>query len=91
MKYNQYGPHIFYFDYELEREEENLEVEVAYTYEDGEIRLDAVKYGGREIETTYEEDDELVAHAYARLSEDLIDAEASYGDYLYDMRRDDQD
>ena len=91
MGYNRHGPHTFYFDYDLERGEENLEVEVAYTYEDGEICLDAVKYGGREIATTREEDNELIAHAYEYLGEDLASAEADYGDYLSDMRREQED
>ena len=88
---NHYARHTFHFDYDLEREEENMEVEVAYCFEDDEVYLDSVKFDGKEIKTTREEDNELIAHAYECLGEDLASAEADYGDYLYDMRREQED
>lgn len=91
MGYNRHGPHTFYFDYDLERGDECLPIEVAYCLEDGEVYLDSVKFDGKEITTTREEDKELIAHAYECLGEDLASAEADYGDYLYDMRREQED
>jgi hypothetical protein len=81
-------PSTFYFDYELERDEESLEVEVTYKYDDGDIYIDAVEYKGKELLITQAEEDRLLNEAKERLDEDLHDAEADYGDYLYDSRRD---
>lgn len=81
-------PSTFYFDYELEREDDLLEVEVTYKYDDGDVYIDAVEYKGKDLPTTKAEDDRLLNEAKERLSEDLQDAEADYGDYLYDSRRD---
>lgn len=81
-------PHTFYFDYDLLRGDEYLSVEVAYGVDDDDIYLESVRYNGRELDTTLEEDRELLAYASERVHEDLIDAAADYGDYLYDMRRD---
>ena len=82
---------LFYFDYDLERGDECLSIEVAYCLEDGEVYLDTVEYNGADLPTTVEEDKELLAHAYECLGEDLSSAEADYGDYLRDMRRDQED
>jgi hypothetical protein len=87
----RFSNYTFYFDYDLERGDECLPIEVAYCLEDGEVYLDSVKFDGKEITTTPEEDKELIAHAYERLSEDVASAEADYGDYLSDMRREQED
>jgi hypothetical protein len=78
----------FYFDYELERDEDILVVEVTYKYDGGDVYIDAVEHNGKELLTTRAEDDQLLNEAKERLSEDLQDAEADYGDYVYDSRRD---
>jgi len=91
MGFNRYARHTFYFDYELERGEDTLAVEVEYSYDGGDIGLESVLYDGRELTTTEEEDRLLIAHAVERVNEDLIDAEADYGDYLRDLRRDSED
>ena len=78
----------FYFDYELEREEENLEVEVAYVVEDDEVAIYSVRHNGVELEVTEAEDKELYNHALENAEEDMIGAEADYGDYLRDSNRD---
>jgi len=80
--------HMFYFDYLLARETEDLEVEVGYTVDDDEVMLESVKHNGVEIETTEAEDNELYDHALDQVSEDMINAEADYGDYLRDSARD---
>ena len=81
----------FYFDYDLERGDECLPIEVAYCLEDEEVYLDTVEYNGADLPTTAEEDKELLAYAYERLNEDVANAEADYGDYLRDMRREQED
>ena len=86
MRFNR--QHTFYFDYLLERETEDLEVEVAYTVDDDEVMLQSVRYMGAELETTEAEDRELYTHALERAEEDLIGANADYGDYLRDSARD---
>lgn len=91
MGFYKRGPHTFYFDYELERNGELLEVEVSYVVEDDDLWLDSIRFEGKELETTGDEDREIFAHASERVNEDLIDAEADYGDYLYDLRRDMED
>lgn len=78
----------FYFDYLLERETEDLEVEVAYIVDDDEVMLQSVRYMGAELETTEAEDRELLQHALEQAAEDLMGAEADYGDYLRDSARD---
>lgn len=89
MGFNRYASHTFYFDYELERGEDILEVEVIYEVEDGDLWIDDVRFEGRSIETTPEEDKLLLELARERASEDMIDAEAAYGDYRYEMSRED--
>lgn len=91
MGFNRYRPHTFYFDYDLERDGEFLEVEVAYTIDDDDLWLDSVRYDGQELPTTDAEDRELLNHARERVNEDMADAEADYGDYLYDLRREQED
>lgn len=81
-------PSTFYFDYELERDEDILEVEVTYKYDDGDVYIDAVEHNGKELPTTKAEDDRLLNEAKERLDEDIQSAEADYGDYVYDSRRD---
>lgn len=80
--------HTFYFDYLLERETEDLEVEVAYTVEDDEVMLVSVRYMGAELDTTEAEDRELYDYALENVAEDLMGAEADYGDYVRDSNRD---
>lgn len=91
MGYNRYAAQVFHFDYDLDRGEETLSLEVTYSYDGGEVTLDSVRCGGREMETTLAEDLILLSYAQDCLTEDLINAEADYGDYLYDMRRDQED
>lgn len=86
MRFNR--QHTFYFDYLLVRETEDLEVEVAYIVDDDEVMLQSVRYTGAELETTEAEDRELYDHALEQAQEDLIGAEADYGDYLRDSARD---
>ena len=86
MRFNR--RHMFYFDYELERETENLEVEVAYVVEDDEVAIYSVRHNGVELEVTEAEDKELYNHALENAEEDMIGAEADYGDYLRDSNRD---
>jgi hypothetical protein len=83
--------HSFEFEYELERDDETLYVEVTYATDGDEVWLESVQYDGGELNTTAEEDARLLAQAKDNVSEDLIDAAASYGDYLYDLRRDQED
>ena len=78
----------FYFDHTLERDTENLEVEVAYIVDDDEIMINFVRHKGADIETTEAEDRELYNHALEQAEEDLIGAQADYGDYLRDSARD---
>lgn len=86
MRFNR--QHTFYFDYLLERETEDLEVEVAYTVDDDEVMLQSVRHNGAELETTEAEDRELYDHALENVAEDLMGAEADYGDYVRDSNRD---
>lgn len=86
MRFNR--QHTFYFDYLLERGTEDLEVEVAYIVDGDEVMLMSVKYLGAELDTTEAEDRELYAHALENVAEDLIGAEADYGDYVRDSNRD---
>ncbi len=88
MGFNRYTRHTFYFDYLLERETEDLEVEVAYSVDGDEVLLQSVRYMGAEIETTEAEDRELLQHALEQVDEDMIGAQADYGDYLRDSARD---
>ena len=86
MGFNRH--HIFYFDHTLERDGEFLEVEVAYAVDDDEVMLQSVRHNGVDLETTEAEDRELYDQALDQVSEDMIDAEADYGDYLRDSARD---
>lgn len=91
MGFNYYGSHTFYFDYDLERDDETITVEVTYEVEDDDLYIESVQYEGREIDTTPEEDTLLFNYARERVDEDMVDAESDYGDYLYEMRRDAED
>lgn len=77
----------FTFEYELEREEETHYVEVVYAVCEDDVWLEEV----RGADTTPEEDDQILAYAKDRADEDIIDDDAAYGDYLYEMRRDQED
>jgi Ni,Fe-hydrogenase III component G len=89
MRFNRYQ--TFYFDYLLEREDEDLEIEVAYTVDDDEVMLQSVTHNGVELETTEAEDRELYGYALEEAQEALAGAQADYGDYLRDSRRDNED
>ena len=89
MRFNR--RQTFYFDYLLVRETEDLEIEVAYIVDDDEVMLQSVRYMGAELETTEAEDRELYNHALEQAEEDLIGAQADYGDYLRDSQRDNED
>lgn len=91
MGFDRSGHHTFIFDYELERDDDVIEVEVTYCVDDDDLYLASVRHDGREIVTTPDEDNELLAYACEQVSEDMESAEADYGDYLYDMRRSDED
>ena len=86
MRFNR--QQTFYFDYTLEREEGNLEVEVAYIVDDDEVMMKSVEHNGVELEITEAEDRELYNHALEQAEEDMIGAQADYGDYLRDSARD---
>jgi hypothetical protein len=86
MRFNR--RQTFYFDYLLARETEDLEVEVSYTVDDDEVMLVSVRHNGAELETTEAEDRELYDEALDRASDDMIAADADYGDYLRDSARD---
>lgn len=88
MGFNRYTRHRFWFDHTLERDGEFLEVEVAYAVDDDEVMLESVQHNGVDIETTEAEDKELYDYALEQAQEDLIGAEADYGDYLRDSARD---
>lgn len=77
----------FTFEYELERDDECIYVEVVYATSEDEVWLEEV----RGAETTPAEDAEILAYAKDRADEDIIDDDAAYGDYLYDLRRDQED
>jgi len=83
--------HSFEFRYDLERDGETFELEVGYATDGDEVWLEFVYFEGSEFPTTIEEDATLLTYAKDHVDEDLIDAAASYGDYLYDLRRDQED
>ena len=76
----------FYFDYELERNGEYIPVEVTYALDGDDLSLESVLHEGKEIDTTDAEDKALLEYASERVQEDMIDAEADYGDYVNDLR-----
>jgi hypothetical protein len=59
-----------------------------FDVDDDEVMLESVKHNGVDLETTEAEDRELYDHALDQVSEDMINAEADYGDYLRDSARD---
>lgn len=77
----------FTFEYELERDDECIYVEVVYAASGDEVWLEEV----RGAETTPAEDAEILAYAKDRVDEDIADDDAAYGDYVYEMRRDQED
>lgn len=76
----------FYFDYELERDGEYIPVEVTYALDGGDLSLESVQHNHMEIDTTEDEDRAMLNYASERVHEDLMDAEADYGDYVNDLR-----
>ena len=76
------------FEYTIEREDISADVTVTYyAYNDGDIDIEAITYEGNDFETTSAEDDAIRQACFDRVEEDRIDHEASYGDYVYEMRR----
>ena len=84
MRYT--GRQAFYFDYELERDGEYIEVEVTYAVDGDDLSLESVLHEGKEIDTSADEDKALLEYVSERVHEDMSDAEADYGDYVNDMR-----
>jgi hypothetical protein len=82
-------PLVAYFEHALARGDDYLDVEVTYNLEYDEVSIDDVTHDGQSIETTVEEDNILYQIACDLSCEAFIDAQASYGDYLADLRRDD--
>lgn len=86
MGFNRSGYHRFYFDYELERDGEYIPVEVTYAVDGDDLSLESVQHNHMEIDTTDAEDRAMLNYASERVQEDMIDAEADYGDYVNDIR-----
>ena len=84
------GRHVFYFHYELQRGDDLVDVEIAYGVENDEMFLAGVSHDGRAIATTPDEDRDIMAHAREQLTDDMNDEGASYEDYQYETRRDQQ-
>lgn len=83
----------FYFT--ITRNEDDVDILVEYqaTKEFGDVDIDiiSVTLDGDEIETTEAEDKAIIEACFERVDEDFMDAEADYGDYLHDMRREWED
>ena len=81
-----------YTTYSTEIDGEDVELEIEYEIikgwpgdgDPGSTDLLSVKLAGEEIDLT----PELEASILAQIEEEAQDAEASYGDYLYDLRSD---
>ena len=82
------GRYTLHFDYELERGDETWEVEVIYETDGDDLQIEDVRHNGYSVETTDAEDIAIIKYARERVSEDIMDAEAAYGDYRYDTRED---
>ena len=84
-------PHTFTFTYEIERDDDVVELEVEYEVS-GKYRDD------RHVEITCimpdiatdEEEKAILERARERVEEDIIDAESAEGDYRYDEMRERQ-
>lgn len=80
------------FEYTLTRDDKDVDVLVEYqasrAFGDVDIDLISVTLDGVEIDTTEEEDRKLIEACFDRVDEDFIAEEDAYGDYRYEMSRD---
>lgn len=81
----------FYFT--ITRDDDDLDVLVKYeatkAFGDIDINLTSVTLDGVEIETSEAEDKAMLDACFDRVDEDWQADQDAYGDYLYEMRRDD--
>lgn len=81
----------FYFT--ITRDDEDLDVLVEYeaikAFGDIDINLTSVTLNGVEIETSEAEDKAMLDACFDRVDEDWQADQDAYGDYVYEMRRDD--
>lgn len=81
----------FYFT--ITRDDEDLDVLVEYeaikAFGDIDINLTSVTLDGVEIETSEAEDKAMLDACFDRVDEDWQADQDAYGDYVYEMRRDD--
>lgn len=81
----------FYFT--ITRDDDDLDVLVEYeatkAFGDIDINLTSVTLDGVEIETSEAEDKAMLDACFDRVDEDWQADQDAYGDYLYEMRRDD--
>lgn len=81
----------FYFT--ITRDDDDLDVLVEYeaikAFGDIDINLTSVTLNGVEIETSEAEDKAMLDACFDRVDEDWQADQDAYGDYVYDMRRDD--
>ena len=73
--------------------DEDADVLVEYTAtgrgDDVDIDLTSVTLDGVEIDTTAAQDEALMAACFDRVDDDFEDEAADYGDYRYEMSRED--
>lgn len=73
--------------------EEDVDVLVEYTAtgrgDDVDIDITSVTLDGVEIDTTAAQDEALMAACFDRVDDDFEDEAAAYGDYRYEMSRED--
>ena len=83
----------FYFT--LNRNGEDVDVLVEYealkVFGDIDVDILSVTLDGVETETSSTEDNEILGACFDRLDEDWQADQDAYGDYLYEMRRDNED
>lgn len=81
----------FYFT--ITRDDDDLDVLVEYeatkAFGDIDINLTSVTLDGAEIETSEDEDKAMLDACFDRVDEDWQADQDAYGDYIYEMRRDD--
>lgn len=73
--------------------DEDIDVLVEYTAtgrgDDVDIDITSVTLDGVEIDTTAAQDEALMAACFDRVDDDFEDEAAAYGDYRYEMSRED--
>lgn len=73
--------------------DEDIDVLVEYTAtgrgDDVDIDITSVTLDGVEIDTTAAQDEALMAACFDRVDDDFEDEAAAYGDYRYEMLRED--